>query len=141
MNNNSRKIKVMAKFFTFVMIFLSTRSFGFPMQELYEKLDITSFNSSLMPKIERKNRHEYKTFKDINQPATTITEDEIIIDSEYWKYSLKVIKSKGSDFYVCFTDKAKVGSYDAQSPLVIRKYNDIYMATARETAVCEEYAR
>ncbi|MFB9134266.1 hypothetical protein ACFSJQ_05905 [Vibrio olivae] len=129
----------MNKFIYFFMFFLSFKAWAYPMQELYEKLDITSFNSSLMPMIDSK--YEYKNFKDINQLATSITEDEIIIDSEYWKYSLKVIKVKGSDFYVCFSDKAKMGSYDAQSPMVLRKYNDIYMATARRTAVCEEYAR
>ena len=129
----------MNKIISFLMFFLSFKALSYPMQELYEQLDITSFNSSLMPMIDSK--HEYTKFKDINQLATSITEDEIIIDSEYWKYSLKVIKAKGSDFYVCFSDKAKVGSYDAQSPLVIRKYNDIYIATARRTAVCEEYAR
>ncbi len=134
-------MKIKIRKIILLFLFMSDVAMSYPMKDLYNTLDITSFNSSLMPKIERKNIDEYITFKDINKSATSITEDEIIIDSENWKYSLKVIKAQGSDFYVCFSDKAKVGFYDAQSPLVIRKYNDIYMATARETAVCEEYAR
>ncbi len=134
-------MKIKSRKIILLFLFISDVAMSYPMKDLYNTLDVTSFNSSLMPGIEPKDRYEYKTFKDINQPATTITEDEIIIDSEDWRYSLKVMKAKGSDLYVCFSDKAKVGSYDAQSPLVIRKYNDIYMATARETAVCEEYAR
>ncbi len=129
----------MMRITTLILILLSKSAFAFPMQELYEKLDIASFDSSLMPMMESAN--EYRTFKDLNQSATSITQDKIVIDSVDWTYSISVLKKKGQDLYVCFSDKSKVGSYDTQSPLLIRKYKDIYVAIAQQTTVCDEYAR
>ena len=94
---------------------------AFPMKDIYNNLDITSFNSSLMPL----RKGEERTFKDFNKklPIPIFSEKNILLDDDYWTYSLTVIKaSSDNDYYVCFKDKAKMGTYDSQKPMIIRDH-------------------
>lgn len=59
-----------------------------------------------------------------------ITADEIVMDGEYWFYKFKLLEERKGNFYLCFWDKAKQGTYDVRKPIVIRKYNKTYVALA-----------
>ena len=113
---------------------------AFPMKDIYNNLDITSFNSSLMPL----RKGEERTFKDFNKklPIPIFSEKNILLDDDYWTYSLTVIKaSSDNDYYVCFKDKAKMGTYDSQKPMIIRKYERYYVAISSSSNVCDDYAK
>lgn len=113
---------------------------AFPMKDIYNNLDITSFNSSLMPL----RKGEERTFKDFNKklPTPIFSEKNILLDDDYWTYSLTVIKaSSDNDYYVCFKDKAKMGTYDSQKPMIIRKYERYYVAISSSSNVCDDYAK
>jgi hypothetical protein len=110
------------------------------MKDIYNNLDITSFNSSLMPL----RKGEERTFKDFNKklPIPIFSEKNILLDDDYWTYSLTVIKaSSDNDYYVCFKDKAKMGTYDSQKPMIIRKYERYYVAISSSSNVCDDYAK
>ncbi|AZL86115.1 hypothetical protein EIJ81_02015 [Aliivibrio salmonicida] len=87
---------------------------------------------------------EERTFKDFNKklPTPIFSEKNILLDDDYWTYSLTVIKaSSDNDYYVCFKDKAKMGTYDSQKPMIIRKYERYYVAISSSSNVCDDYAK
>lgn len=110
---------------------------AFPTNEVYAHLDITSFNSSLVQKAAQGQKH----FSDLKIPNPVISKDTILIESEYWKYEMQFVKEDDSGIHVCFVDKAKWGSYDAQTPMIIRKYADDYVAIKMNSDVCEDFAK
>ncbi|MGY3569875.1 hypothetical protein [Vibrio paucivorans] len=121
-----------------ISIFYSFSVWGGNLQDIYSKLDITSFNSSLRPM----RVSDETLFSDFNQlPEPEYLDQEIKIEDEYWLYSIKIMEEKGADIHVCFLDRAKQGNYNAQTPFVIRLYADRYVATAQNSDVCEEYAK
>ncbi|MCL1132535.1 hypothetical protein L2748_22960 [Shewanella sairae] len=114
----------------------------YPMQEIYDKLDITSFNSSLRPRIDLEVRNNKTHFSDIKGlPKPTITKNKLIFDSDTWTNTLEVIEFNRGEYSVCFTDKAKQGTYNSQSPFVLRRYGDTFVAINDYSEACEEYAR
>ncbi|MBD1566424.1 hypothetical protein HC729_12970 [Vibrio sp. S12_S33] len=120
------------------MFFYSITAWSADLKDIYENLDVTSFNSSLRPM----QISDEKLFTEFGQlPKPIMKDNEIIIEDEYWIYSIKIIKTNGNDIHVCFLDKSKEGNYDAQEPLVIRKYGKNYVAIAQMSDVCESYAR
>ncbi|GAB1041553.1 MAG: hypothetical protein SLagBPW_42630 [Shewanella algae] len=110
---------------------------AFPTNEVYAYLDITSFSSSLIQKAAQGQKH----FSDLNIPIPVMSKDKILIESEYWKYEMQFVKEDESGIHVCFIDKAKWGSYDAQTPMIIRKYADEYVAIKVNSDVCEDFAK
>jgi len=125
---------------------------SYPMKDIFESLDVTSFNSSIRPKINGVDK-EIKLSK-LNflkegeedgeiYPASKveITNDTITIEDEFWFYKIKAMKKNGDDYHICFTDKAKQGTYDAQYPLVLRKYGDLYVVINVYSDVCKKWAR
>ncbi|MGF1903553.1 hypothetical protein [Aliivibrio salmonicida] len=123
-----------------LMYVFSCSASAFPMKDIYNNLDITSFNSSLM----QLRKGEERTFKDFNKklPTPIFSEKNILLDDDYWTYSLTVIKaSSDNDYYVCFKDKAKMGTYDSQKPMIIRKYERYYVAISSSSNVCDDYAK
>ncbi|MYM59696.1 hypothetical protein GTG28_10730 [Vibrio sp. OCN044] len=128
------------KILSLLMCIFSYSVSAFPMEDIYKNLDITSFNSSLIPLREGGE----KTFQDFNEklPAPIFSEKSIVLDNDYWTYSLTVIKtSNNSGYHVCFKDKAKVGTYDSQKAMIIRKYDQYYVAINSSSNVCESYAK
>lgn len=113
------------------------------MRDVYENLDFTSFPTSLNPaRINEKYMPDFKGrqyFEYMLNP--TITNDEIIIDGDDWFYSFKLLERRKGNLYLCFWDKAKMGTYDVRKPIVIRKYNTDYVAIALDptslTGECE----
>ncbi|SIO92527.1 hypothetical protein [Vibrio spartinae] len=122
----------------FIVLIISANScWAYSSKDIYEHLDITSFNSSLIPKIS----NDEKYFSDFKSFSPTITNSKINIESEHWNYTINIVKENKKGIYVCFTDKAKEGSYDSQFPMIIRKYANDYVAIQRRSNVCDEYSK
>ncbi|MBY8297715.1 hypothetical protein KW538_02340 [Vibrio fluvialis] len=82
-----------------------------------------------------------KHFSDLKISNPVISKDTILIESEYWKYEMQFVKEDDSGIHVCFVDKAKWGTYDTQTPMIIRKYADEYVAIKMNSDVCEDFAK
>ncbi|USD39976.1 hypothetical protein J4N42_07760 [Vibrio sp. SCSIO 43135] len=128
----------MSKMFVALLALFSTFTSAANLEDIYKKLDITSFNSSLRP-MRVSDETLFSDFKQLPQPE--YLDQEIKIEDEYWLYSIKIMEEKGADIHVCFLDRAKQGNYNAQSPFVIRLYGDRYVAIAQASYVCEEFAK
>ena len=125
---------------------------NYPMKDIFESLDVTSFNSSIRPKINGVDK-EIKLSKlnflkaseedrEIYQASKVeITNDTITIEDEFWFYKIKVMEKDGNNYHICFTDKAKQGTYDVQDPFVLRKYGDLYVVIGLNSDVCKKWAR
>ncbi|EOX3406106.1 hypothetical protein [Vibrio cholerae] len=122
-----------------VFIFSGLASYGqaFPLNEIYTSLDIKSFDSSLMQKMSEDQRY----LPQIDLPKPNISNESILIESDYWKYEFKFFKETESGIHICFIDKAKWGSYDTQTPMIIRKYGEKYVAIKAVTDVCEDFEK
>ncbi|WP_157798193.1 hypothetical protein [Aeromonas cavernicola] len=92
------------------------------LQDIYNNLNIATFSSSLMPK---RLNNEQIYLRQFDLPQPTFTENMITIDSSNFTYSFEVLKkSDGNrdgivDYAVCFSEKSKIGTYDARTPLLI----------------------
>ncbi|WP_337912508.1 hypothetical protein [Vibrio cholerae] len=127
----------MKKILVFIFSGLVSYAHAFPLNEIYNSLDITSFNSSLMQKLSEEQRY----FPQIDLPKPDMSNESILIESDDWKYEFKFFKETGVGIHVCFIDKAKWGSYDTQTPMIIRKYGNEYVAIKAITDVCEDFAK
>ncbi|QMV14190.1 hypothetical protein Vspart_01442 [Vibrio spartinae] len=122
---------------SFLLFMVSYSCWSYPMKDIYNHLDVTSFNSSLMPMRVGNEKH----FSDFELLKAKINDNNITIDDDSWTYSITVLKKNKMGFYACFVDKAKQGSYNTQFPLILRKYGNDYVAIAMRTDVCESFAK
>lgn len=127
----------MKKSLVFLFCIITFYAHAFSSNEIYKSLDITSFNSSLMQKISENQRY----FPQLDLPKPKISNESILIESDYWKYEIKFLKETSSGIHICFIDKAKWGSYDTQTPMIIRKYANEYVAIKMVSDVCEDFAK
>lgn len=132
--NKRNKVK---KILVFIFSGLASYGQAFPLNEIYTSLDIKSFDSSLMQKMSDDQRY----LPQIDLPKPNISNESILIESDYWKYEFKFFKETESGIHICFIDKAKWGSYDTQTPMIIRKYGDKYVAIKAVTDVCEDFEK
>ncbi len=132
--NRRNKVK---KILVFIFSGLASYGQAFPLNEIYTSLDIKSFDSSLMQKMSEDQRY----LPQIDLPKPNISNESILIESDYWKYEFKFFKETESGIHICFIDKAKWGSYDTQTPMIIRKYGDKYVAIKAVTDVCEDFEK
>ena len=121
----------------FVGLLSAFNSNAFPVEEIYNQLDITSFNSSLFQKSTGGEKH----FSQLDLPEPSFKDNSFLIESEYWKYEIKLLKVDESGIHACFLDKALWGTYNAQSPLLIRKYGNYYVAIDLDTDICKKFAK
>lgn len=128
----------MRSFIFIIGIFFASLSWSSDLQNIYNRLDITTFNSSLMP-MRSDNETFFPEFEQL--PAPVYTEREIRLEDEYWLYSIKLFKTQGDSLYICFLDKAKQGNYHSQTPLVLRPYGEKLVAIALKSDVCESYVK
>ncbi|MGD8110363.1 hypothetical protein [Vibrio sp. TRT 17S01] len=128
----------MKSFIFIIGIFFSTLSCSSNLENIYSKLDITTFNSSLMP-MRSGNETFLSEFEQL--PPPIFTEHEIRLEDEYWLYSIKLFKTKGDSLYICFLDKAKQGNYHSQTPLVLRSYGEKLVAIALQSDVCKSFSK
>jgi hypothetical protein len=111
--------------------------------ELADKLDVTSFPSSIGPrKVMGKIR-----FKDYGFKITKTTPDSITIeDSEHWQFYIKVLSSTDTSSIICLEDKAiNGGTYHSQTPLILLPSSDrLSLVAAKKKVVlktCPEFKR
>ncbi|MGF1727938.1 hypothetical protein [Photobacterium nomapromontoriensis] len=107
----------------------------FPLIDIYNHLDVTTFRSSLMPARTDNEKH----FSEFDTVATPLfTENKIIMEDDEWFYSIEVKKSVDLGIYTCFTDKAKQGTYSSKSSLLLRKYGKEYIALHFAIEACNK---
>jgi len=65
-----------------------------------------------------------------------VTESAIEFEDADWYYGIRVLQRSDSnndgveDLEVCFTDRAKQGSYSTQQPMLVTKYSASSLAVA-----------
>jgi len=123
--------------FILVGVLSTFNSNAVPVEEIYKQLDITSFNSSLFQKSIGGAKH----FSQLDLPEPSFQDNSFLIESEYWKYEMKLLKVDERGIHSCFLDKALWGTYDSQSPLLIRKYGNDYVAIDLDTDICKKFAK
>lgn len=114
-------------------------------EQLVTDLDLASFRNSLAPRRDLQHRN----LSAFHLKKTVVDANTIVLEDSDWSYTLRIIRRGDingdgvEDVEVCFTDKAKQASYDAQQPLLITKYSNSSMAVALKFEVdgCENYAR
>ncbi|MGL5813250.1 MAG: hypothetical protein ACRCYW_07970 [Aeromonas sp.] len=91
------------------------------LQVIYERLNISTFRSSLMPK--RTKDKIYLSQMGFSKPS--YFSDGFLIDNKDWVYTFTVIEKKDknrdgvTDYTICFSDKSKAGTYNAVQPMLI----------------------
>ena len=112
---------------------------------IYEKLNLSSFRNSTGPA--RMKGQKY--FSDLGLPLSKIDGDTLFVETTDWLYKIKLMEARdingdgSEDAIICFTDKAKHASYNAQQPILVTRYEatgDI-VAIKFEVDGCEEYAK
>lgn len=126
----------MKSFYFILGVTFSSVSFSYPMDDIYENLDITSFTSSLMQKRIGNEIH----FSELNLPKPKLNDSSIVMSNDRWTYKLTVTKEYDKDLHVCFIDKAKQGTYNAQSAMILRKYGEDYVAISMNSSACDDFA-
>ena len=123
---------------------------NYPMKDIFESLDVTSMPSSFgFKSVGKEVRLGKLNFLKEGEedgevylgPKVTISNDTITIEGEFWFYKIKVMEKDGNNYHICFTDKAKQGTYDVQDPFVLRKYGDLYVVIGLNSDVCKKWAR
>lgn len=114
-------------------------------QFLVANFDIASVRSSFGPR----RAPAQRTFASLGQVPTKVTKELLEFDGPDWYYSLRVLRRGDfngdgiEDLEVCFTDRAKAGTYNSQQALLISRYSDSGLAVALrfEVSGCESFAR
>lgn len=112
---------------------------------LANNFDLASIRSSFGPRRTPATR----TFAAFDMAPTKVTDDILEFDEPTWYYGIRVLRradinSDGiEDLEICFIDKAKEGSYDAQQALLVTRYSASTYAVAISYQVdgCEKFAR
>jgi hypothetical protein len=85
------------------------------------------------------NETRFSEMKSLQSPR--IEGSTIIVENDSWLYAIEVIKEDKYGIHICFYDHAYQGSYDAQYPILIRKYGERYVALYLKSHICKEIAR
>ncbi|MDN8600265.1 hypothetical protein Q0A17_12695 [Citrobacter sp. S2-9] len=91
------------------------------LQTIYDKLNISTFRSSLMPKRTKDQLYLSQT----ELPAPEYFSNGFSIDNKDWIYTFSVIEKKDKnrdgvvDYTICFSDKSKMGTYYSVQPMLI----------------------
>jgi len=117
---------------------------SFNLKQVYEKLNLASFRNSTGPA--RESGQKY--FSHLDLPLSKISEDTLLVENEDWSYRVKLLKVRDMnrdgiiDAVICFTEKAKHATYNAQQPMLITQYHPggDFVALRFKVDGCEEYA-
>ncbi|MFN8693251.1 MAG: hypothetical protein ACK5XX_02480 [Holosporales bacterium] len=96
-------------------------------QFVVDNFDILTIRSSFGS---RRISGQPNYFKSFGLTPTTINKQEIIFDEKDWFYGVKILGVKDynddgiEDIAVCFTDRAKEGSYYTVTPLILTRYSE-----------------
>jgi hypothetical protein len=110
---------------------------------LVQNLDLATFRSSLGPRISA----EKHTFASLGIVATKVTGDGIVFEDAEWFYNIRILRRADinkdgiEDLEVCFTNRAKQGTYSTQQALLVTRYSSSSYAVALRFEVdgCEAY--
>ena len=114
-------------------------------QFLVENLDLSTFRNSLGPRRSEARR----TFATLGIVPTQVQTDSVVLEDNAWFYSLRILRRTDinrdgfEDLEVCFTDRAKQGTYSTQQALLITRYSASSYAVALKYEVdgCETFAK
>lgn len=112
---------------------------------LSQTLDLASFRNSLG----QLRTPEQRTLAALGIKPTTVRGNSNVFETEDWTYTMKLLQRADinrdglEDLEVCFTDKAKQGSYHAQQALLLTRYSASgpTIAVKYEVDGCPEYAK
>lgn len=91
------------------------------LQTIYDKLNISTFRSSLMPK----RTKDMVYLSQARLPAPEYFSNGFSIENKDWSYTFSVIEKKDKnrdgviDYTICFSDKSKTGTYHSVQPMLI----------------------
>ena len=113
-------------------------------QFLAENFDLASIRSSFG----NRRTPAKRTFADFGMVPTAATEELLAFDDPTWYHGIKVLrrgdfnKDGIEDLEICFVDRAKEGSYNAQQPLLVTRYSATTYAVAMifELDGCEKFS-
>lgn len=92
---------------------------------LVHSLDLSTLRSSLGPRRSISQR----TFATLGIAPTQTGPDDVVMESDEWYYALLVLRRADingdglEDLEVCFTDRAKGGTYSARQSLLVTRYS------------------
>ncbi len=93
--------------------------------QLIQELDLASFRSSLGPRRDQQHR----TLSAFNFTRSERTDTKVTLEDEGFTYRIEVLqrgdlnKDGIEDLEVCFSERAKQGSYHAQQAMLVTKYS------------------
>lgn len=110
-----------------------------------QHLDLSTFRNSLGPQ----RKPGQRIFEDFGIAPTSIKKNEVEIDSEDWRYHIKILRRADinkdgiEDLEICFIDRAKQGSYNTSKPLLITRFSKTGYLVALDFEVdgCPNYAK
>lgn len=114
-------------------------------QYVYDKLNISTFRNSLNP---RRMKNQL-LFSELELRPSSMEEKAFTIESSDWRYEVIILRRKDinkdniEDLEICFRDSSKVGTYNAQQPLLITQLSESsnIVALGFEVSGCERYAK
>lgn len=112
---------------------------------LARNLDLASFRNSLGPR----RTPTQRTFAALGITPTSTSGHSVVFEEDDWTYRIKILRRGDingdglEDLEICFTDKAKEGSYDTQQAMLATRYSASSLVTALHYEVdgCPAYAR
>ena len=114
-------IIIALSFLSFSMVAKEQTASPSELQAIYNKLNISTFRSSLMPM-----RTKDKVYlNQIGLPKPIYFKNGFSIENQDWSYIFTVIEKKDKnrdgvlDYTVCFSDKSKTGTYNSLLPMLI----------------------
>lgn len=93
-------------------------------EEIHEKLDITTFRNSLFQIRETGQ----KTLPSLKLRTSYLDDKKFEIENDQWLYRVELIEIRDGnndgilDYIICFTDESKIGTYYAQKSLLLTRY-------------------
>ncbi len=111
------------------------------LQEVFDKLDVTSFSNSIGPRREK----DKKTFSDYGAFIVKIDNKKLFISGENytWKYTITLLDKTNDGIKVCFEDRANNGgTYASQEALLLKfSENNFLQASKIIHPKCEFFAK
>jgi hypothetical protein len=115
------------------------------LEQVVAEFDLATIRSSFGPRRDSVHR----TLKSFELTAKMLDVKTMVLEDNDFIYHLQLL-TRGDlnrdgieDLEICFTEKAKQGSYHAQTPFLLTKYSSSALAVALqfETDGCERFAR
>lgn len=115
------------------------------LEQILEEFDLASIRSSFGPRRDAQHR----TFKSFQLKTRMLDANTMILEDDSFSYRLQLLSRRDinrdgvEDLEICFSEKAKMGSYDTQKPILVTKYAATGFAIALEYEVdgCEKFTR